>query len=89
MTLPVPGEKNLVLGLILTFLFGPLGMLYATIVGALVMLVLGGIVGFLTAGLGLILIWPLQMFWTWSAISSHNRQLRAQFGQAVQQASRV
>lgn len=84
MSTPVPGEKSVLVGLILTFFFGPVGMLYATVIGALIMLAVSVVIGFLTAGIGLILVWPVQMFWTWTAISGHNRRLRSQFGQAVQ-----
>lgn len=72
-TVVVVNQKSLVLGLILTFFFGPLGMLYSTIMGGLVMLVISGIIGFFTGGLGLALTWPIQMIWTWMAISTHNK----------------
>lgn len=57
----VEGRKSLGLALILTFLFGPLGLLYASALWGLVMIVLGAIVGFVSLGLGLVVIWPLSM----------------------------
>lgn len=72
------------LGLILTFLFGPIGMLYSTVIGALVMMVIGGGLVALTGGLALIIVWPIMMFWTWSAIAGHNKRLQAQFQRAVE-----
>ena len=85
---PVPGQKNPVLALILTFFFGPLGMLYSTVLGGLVTLVVSGLIGFLTAGLGLFLIWPLQLLWSGLTVRGHNQRLRQQFGQMLAQPRR-
>ena len=57
------GGKSVVLSLILTFFFGPFGMLYSTVVGGLVMLVLYVVVGVLTLGWGLIALHPIAMIW--------------------------
>jgi len=65
-------RKSMILGLILTFFFGSLGMLYSTISGGLIMFVLSIIVGVFTLGFGLIFIWPIQLIWTIIAISNHN-----------------
>ncbi|WP_291426559.1 hypothetical protein [Deinococcus sp.] len=74
----VVNQKSVILGLILTFLFGGLGMLYATIVGGIVMIILSSIVGLMTGGLGLVVLWPIQMIWTYLAIKNHNKgQARA------------
>lgn len=48
---------------LLAFLFGPLGMLYSTVAGGLVMLVVDLVLGPLTLGLWFLLAWPLQMIW--------------------------
>lgn len=56
-------RKSRGLAFLLAFLFGPLGMLYTTVAGALIMLVIAGVVGFFTAGLGLILVWPVCIIW--------------------------
>jgi hypothetical protein len=45
--------------LVLTFFFGPFGMLYSTVSGALVMLAVLFVVGFLVFGLFWFLLWPL------------------------------
>ncbi len=68
----VVNQKNMMLGLILTFVFGGLGMLYATIVGGIVMIILSSIIGLVTGGLGLVVLWPIQMIWTYLAIKNHN-----------------
>ena len=51
--------KNLGVALILSALFGPLGMLYATIMGAIIMAVVYGLICLFTFGLGLTVIWLL------------------------------
>jgi len=62
--------KSVGVALLLTFFFGPLGMLYSTVSGALIMLgvlFIGGIfVGVLTLGLGWLVWWP--MVWVASMI---------------------
>ncbi len=67
-------EKSMLLALLLTLFFGPLGMLYATIGGGLIMIVVNFIVGFLTFGIGLFFTWPIMLVWTILAIRRHNRK---------------
>ena len=69
----VVGSKSVVLALVLTFFFGPFGMLYSTIAGGLIMLVLAGLVAFFTAGFGLFFVWPVQMLWAGIAASNYNK----------------
>lgn len=59
----VTERKSVGLAFLLTFLFGPLGMLYSTVAGAIIMLVISSVVAVLTLGLGLILTWPLCIVW--------------------------
>lgn len=68
-------QKSVGVALLLTFLFGPLGMLYSTVAGALVMIAVGLVVGLFTAGCGLALIWPISMVWGALAVSSYNSRL--------------
>ena len=70
-------EKSVGISLLLTFLFGPLGMLYSTVVGGLIMIVVTFLVGLFTLGLGLIITWPICLIWGAMAVSSHNQRLRA------------
>ncbi len=56
-------RKSVIAALILTFLFGPLGMLYSTVAGGLVMFVVTLILTPLTVGMSLILTWPICMIW--------------------------
>lgn len=72
----VIGErKSLGAALVLSFLFGPLGMLYATVTGALVMFAINVVLLFVTLGIGWLLTWPICMIWAASAVSSHNGRL--------------
>jgi hypothetical protein len=69
-------EKSVGIALLLTFLFGPFGMLYSTVAGGLIMIVVSFIVAFFTFGLGLFLLWPIYLIWAAIAASSHNSRLR-------------
>ena len=65
-------SKSVGVALLLTFFFGPLGMLYSTVAGAVVMLFVNIVVGLVTYGFGLFLTWPICMIWAATAASSHN-----------------
>lgn len=58
-----PHDKSVGAALVLTFLFGPLGLLYATVAGGLVLTVIALVVGLFTVGFGLFVIWPISMIW--------------------------
>jgi hypothetical protein len=62
---------------VLTVLFGPLGMLYSTAVGALVMFLISFIIALVTFGLGIFLAWPVCVIWGAVAASNHNKRLLA------------
>jgi hypothetical protein len=68
-------EKNPGLAAGLALFFGPLGMLYSTVVGALVMFFVTLVVGIVTLGFGLILVFPGCAFWAYSAAARYNREL--------------
>lgn len=71
----VGGQKSVVGAVLLALFFGPLGMLYSTVVGALVMFVVSIFVAFATLGLGLIITLPICAIWAGIAANSHNDQL--------------
>jgi len=77
----VTSTKSVAISLILTFLFGALGMLYSTIWGAIIMIVVSIIVAAVTLGMGLFLVWPICMIWGALAAASYNKKLLAQVGQ--------
>jgi hypothetical protein len=74
-TVVVTSTKNVGLAIVLSVLFGPLGMLYATVLGGVIMIFVNLIVGFLTFGFGLILTWPIGIIWTVIAANSYNKKL--------------
>lgn len=71
----VQSPKSVGIGLLLTFLFGPFGMLYGTIWGGCIMLVINVVVAILTFGFGLLLTWPIQLIWVVISIISYNNKL--------------
>jgi hypothetical protein len=71
----VTPTKSVGISLILTFLFGPLGMLYSTVVGGLVMMAVSLAVGLCTFGFGLLVTWPICVIWGALAVTSYNAKL--------------
>jgi hypothetical protein len=67
--------KSVGLALLLTFLFGPLGLLYSTVPGAIIMLIASVFILPLTFCLGAFIIWPICMIWAAVAASSANDAL--------------
>ena len=65
-------KKSAGLAFLLAFLFGPLGLLYASVVGGLVMICVGIIIFFLTAGLGEIFVWIVCIIWAIVAVNNEN-----------------
>lgn len=77
----VTSTKSMGISILLTILFGPLGMLYSTIAGAIVMAIISAIVGFATVGIGLLVTWPICVIWSAIAVSNYNKKLAS--GQQV------
>lgn len=67
--------KSLGIALLLTFIFGPIGMFYATVWGGFIMLLINLVIGIPTFGLGLIFTWPIQLIWVTLAVRSYNKKL--------------
>ena len=67
--------KNVGTAVALALFFGPLGMFYSTIVGAIIMMVISLIVGILTFGLGLLITIPLGAVWAGIAAHLHNKKI--------------
>jgi hypothetical protein len=51
--------KSVGLAVFLGVFFGPLGLLYSTVPGAVIMFIANLLIGFVTLGVGLILTWPI------------------------------
>lgn len=73
----VTKTKSMGIAILLTVLFGPLGMLYSTILGAIIMIIVSVVVAILTLGIGLIVTWPICIIWAAAATSSYNKKLLA------------
>lgn len=67
--------KSVGIGLLLTFIFGPIGMLYGTIWGGFIMMVVNLVIGIPTFGLGLLFTWPIQLIWVALSIRLYNKKL--------------
>ena len=67
--------KSMGISIALTLFFGPLGMFYSTIAGAIIMIILDVIVGIFTLGIGLLFTWPIQVIWAAIATNSYNKKL--------------
>lgn len=55
--------------------FGPLGMLYSTGLGAVVMFVVSSVVAFFTLGFGLLVTMPVCAIWAALAASSYSTRM--------------
>ena len=76
----VQSTKSVGVAILLTVLFGPLGMLYSTIPGALIMIAVHVVIFLVTFGFGTFLFiftWPICVLWGAMAASSYNRKLIA------------
>jgi hypothetical protein len=67
--------KSVGTALILAFLFGPLGLLYASVTGGIVMFIITLVVAIPTLGFGLLLTVPACMVWAAIATNNYNTRL--------------
>ena len=74
-TIIVKAEKSMGITILLTILFGPLGMLYSTVTGAIVMIIVNVVVAIITLGFGLLLTWPVCIIWAAVATNKYNKTL--------------
>ena len=72
----VKTEKSMGVTILLTILFGPLGMLYATVTGAIVMIVVSVLVALVTLGFGLLITWPVCIIWAAVVTNNYNKNLK-------------
>jgi hypothetical protein len=71
----VQETKSVGVALLLTLLFGPLGMLYSTVSGALIMIVVSIVLAVFTLGFSLFLTWPISIIWGVMAASEQRRRV--------------
>ena len=76
-TVIVKTEKSMGVTILLTILFGPLGMFYSTVTGAIVMIIVSGLVALFTLGLGLLITWPVCIIWAAVKTNKYNKNLGA------------
>ncbi len=79
----VQNRKSAGLAFILTFFFGPLGMLYSTVIGGVIMFLIDIVVGIFTLGLGFLITWPIQIIWAIVAVNNHNNRQQMQVQQQL------
>lgn len=69
-------QKSIGLAIVLAIFFGPLGQLYATVSGGLIMMLISVVVAIFTLGFGLFVTWPICVIW--AAIAANNANKKAQ-----------
>ena len=74
----VVSTKSAGIAILLTILFGPIGMFYSTIAGAIIMCIVTVVVGAITLGIGLLVTWPICILWAALAANAYNNRILAQ-----------
>ena len=69
--------KSMAVAIILAILFGSLGMMYATVMGGVVMLVISLLAAIFTLGVGLFIMWPIGVIRAAVATNTHNKKALA------------
>ncbi len=67
--------KSLIVAILLVIFLGPIGLFYASVIGALIMLVMTAIIGFATFGFGLIIPYIICIIWAIIAVNSYNKKI--------------
>ena len=67
--------KSMGVGLVLTFLFGSVGLSYSSIIGGVIMLLIEIPVAIFTFGIGLIFTHLICLIWSAIAVSIYNKKL--------------
>jgi hypothetical protein len=71
----IVNQKSVGVSILLTFLFGPIGMLYSTVIGAIIMFILSIFIGVATFGIGILITWPICVIWGVISTNSYNKAL--------------
>ena len=66
-------NKSTGVAIILALLFGPLGLLYASVKGGIIMFFITSIVALFTLGIGLLITWPACVIWAAVAVNNQNK----------------
>lgn len=70
----VAPQKSMGTALLLAFFFGPLGLLYASVAGGIIMLVVTIILMIFTLGLSLFITWPVCVIWAAIAVNKYREE---------------
>ena len=81
--LAVGQKKSMGIALLLTFFFGPLGLLYSSVAGGLILLVLTIVIGLITLGIGFFVGWIASMIWAAVAVNSHNAKIMNTYSKSI------
>lgn len=73
-------DRSVALALVLTLFFGPLGLFYASVPGALALIGLAAVGVVPTFGFVLIFVWPASMAWAAVAASGKHKAFRQEPG---------
>ena len=82
--LAMAAAKSPLMATLLGLFFGPIGLIYVTIKGAIIMFLVNIVVGSLTLGFGLFLTWPICALWGYIAAQKHNERIALLAASAVQ-----
>ncbi len=74
----VKTQKSVGVAILLTILFGPLGMFYSTTTGGVVMLLITVVFGLITLGFSLFITWPICVIWAAISANDSNNSISAQ-----------
>lgn len=80
---PIYYLKNVPLGLLLAVFLGPVGLLYASLTGGIVMITLGIIILSHPYFFPVILWWLISCIWSVYAIEKHNKRQLLMLNQSV------
>ena len=69
--------KSQGLGFLLTFVFGPLGLLYSSMIGAVILIPIAILIALFTIGVGAFLLWPICWIVSFVGIMNHNKRVDA------------
>lgn len=70
-------HKNMGSALLFTLLFGPLGLMYYAVPLGIVLLLFTIFAAFYTAGVALVVLWPVYLILTYFLISRHNNKVQS------------
>jgi len=70
-------QKSMLVAFLLTFFFGPLGLLYSSVAGGIILIIIGIPIGIITFGFGLIFVWIASIIWAIIATSGANNAMQS------------